>query len=253
MSTPLDKPVGGCDTCRSLYVRAMNARGDLGDSKKKLVRHQDDDALKDRYLEAVKEHKVQVAETQETYWAHHTEAHPRQNATPFANLGSKSVTARADLPPVSDMLDMIDDGWTHQKIAEEYGCSQTTVTHRIQASGLAEQRKADKARAARPDGHANRDTGLVDIFASLWEADWIDDALCAQTDPDAFFPDKGKTNTAAKATCMRCEVREQCLESALSRNERFGIYGGKSERERRTILEERRRAAKQAQREDVAS
>lgn len=69
--------------------------------------------------------------------------------------------------------------------------------------------------------------------------DWMRDALCAQTDPDAYFPVKGGSTRAAKAICARCEVREQCLEWALANDERFGIYGGLSERERRQLKRER--------------
>ncbi|GAA3730383.1 WhiB family transcriptional regulator [Leifsonia bigeumensis] len=64
---------------------------------------------------------------------------------------------------------------------------------------------------------------------------WMDDALCAQTDPDAFFPDKGGSTRNAKSICVSCEVRAQCLAYALEHGERFGIWGGLSERERRTL------------------
>ncbi|HHT41125.1 MAG TPA: WhiB family transcriptional regulator [Actinomyces sp.] len=62
---------------------------------------------------------------------------------------------------------------------------------------------------------------------------WQERALCAQTDPEAFFPEKGGSTREAKAVCASCEVRAQCLEYALENDERFGIWGGMSERERR--------------------
>jgi WhiB family redox-sensing transcriptional regulator len=62
---------------------------------------------------------------------------------------------------------------------------------------------------------------------------WQLEALCAQTDPEAFFPDKGGSTREAKKVCLSCPVRSQCLEDALTRGERFGIWGGLSERERR--------------------
>lgn len=68
---------------------------------------------------------------------------------------------------------------------------------------------------------------------------WQADALCAQTDPEAFFPEKGGSTRDAKKICTTCEVRAQCLEYALQNDERFGIWGGLSERERRKL---RRRA-----------
>jgi len=64
---------------------------------------------------------------------------------------------------------------------------------------------------------------------------WQSDALCAQTDPEAFFPEKGGSTRDAKKICASCEVRAQCLEYALKNDERFGIWGGLSERERRKL------------------
>jgi WhiB family redox-sensing transcriptional regulator len=71
------------------------------------------------------------------------------------------------------------------------------------------------------------------------EPDWQERALCAQTDPEAFFPEKGGSTREAKRICAGCEVRAECLEYALAHDERFGIWGGLSERERRRL----RRAA----------
>ncbi len=67
------------------------------------------------------------------------------------------------------------------------------------------------------------------------ELSWQTDALCAQTDPEAFFPEKGGSTRDAKRVCGACNVRSQCLEYALANDERFGIWGGMSERERRRL------------------
>ncbi len=67
------------------------------------------------------------------------------------------------------------------------------------------------------------------------ELSWHDRALCAQTDPEAFFPEKGGSTREAKRVCVGCEVRVECLEYALAHDERFGIWGGLSERERRKL------------------
>lgn len=64
---------------------------------------------------------------------------------------------------------------------------------------------------------------------------WQTDALCAQTDPEAFFPEKGGSTRDAKRICSTCDVRSECLEYALQNDERFGIWGGLSERERRKL------------------
>jgi WhiB family redox-sensing transcriptional regulator len=66
-------------------------------------------------------------------------------------------------------------------------------------------------------------------------AGWQDRGLCAQTDPEAFFPDKGESTRLAKLVCARCPVRPECLEYALESGERFGVWGGLSERERRQL------------------
>ena len=71
------------------------------------------------------------------------------------------------------------------------------------------------------------------------ELEWQENALCAQTDPEAFFPEKGGSTREAKKVCLSCEVRQECLEYAMTNDERFGIWGGLSERERRKL---RRRA-----------
>ena len=67
------------------------------------------------------------------------------------------------------------------------------------------------------------------------EDQWQERALCAQTDPEAFFPEKGGSTREAKRICQGCEVKDMCLEYALANDERFGIWGGLSERERRRL------------------
>lgn len=64
---------------------------------------------------------------------------------------------------------------------------------------------------------------------------WKDRATCAQTDPEAFFPEKGGSTMDAKRICIHCPVQTQCLQAALDNDERFGIWGGYSERERRRL------------------
>lgn len=66
---------------------------------------------------------------------------------------------------------------------------------------------------------------------------WYDDALCAQVGDDLWFPEKGGDTADAKAICRSCTVRAECLDYALATNQRFGIYGGVSERGRRRLLE----------------
>ena len=72
---------------------------------------------------------------------------------------------------------------------------------------------------------------------------WRDLGACAGVDPEVFFPDRGESTKIAKAICDECIVSDECLEFALERNERFGIWGGMSARERRRIRAARRKAA----------
>ena len=76
---------------------------------------------------------------------------------------------------------------------------------------------------------------LPGIFGMPEEPTWQERALCAQTDPEAFFPEKGGSTREAKRICTTCEVRAEFLEYALEHDERFGIWGGLSERERRRL------------------
>lgn len=69
---------------------------------------------------------------------------------------------------------------------------------------------------------------------------WQDSALCRETDPEAFYPERGASPGPAKRICGLCDVKAECLSYALAHNERFGIWGGLSEEERRHL---RRRVA----------
>jgi WhiB family redox-sensing transcriptional regulator len=79
---------------------------------------------------------------------------------------------------------------------------------------------------------------------------WQRYANCMGVDPDLFFPERGASTREAKEVCRGCVVREDCLEFALVNGEKFGIWGGLSERERRRI---RRRRALERRSGDAAS
>jgi WhiB family transcriptional regulator, redox-sensing transcriptional regulator len=96
---------------------------------------------------------------------------------------------------------------------------------------------------------SSADVFSSDVFAAPMpaaapdpEESWRADALCAETDPEAFFPEKGGSTREAKRVCVGCAVRSECLEFALDNDERFGIWGGLSERERRRVRLARRDA-----------
>ena len=66
---------------------------------------------------------------------------------------------------------------------------------------------------------------------------WMDRALCAQVDPDLFFPGKGDWAQAfrAKVVCRRCDVREKCLAYAVENQEMHGIWGGTTAEQRKRL------------------
>jgi WhiB family redox-sensing transcriptional regulator len=95
---------------------------------------------------------------------------------------------------------------------------------------------ADRSHAVEWGEHPLDELGvLAELFDDPEEQEWQEQALCAQTDPEAFFPEKGGSTREAKRICQGCEVRAECLEYALAHDERFGIWGGLSERERRKL------------------
>ena len=62
--------------------------------------------------------------------------------------------------------------------------------------------------------------------------EWMSWSNCRFTDPEVFFPEKGGSTIEAKRICARCPVEIECLEYALVNDERFGVWGGTSERTR---------------------
>ncbi len=76
---------------------------------------------------------------------------------------------------------------------------------------------------------------------------WRDYAACAEVGGDAWFPEKGEPIGAARNICLNvCPVRAECLDEALSNpstHGRHGVWGGTSERERRTMVRISRKAA----------
>ena len=91
----------------------------------------------------------------------------------------------------------------------------------------------------------SRKKGSVSSRIEASEGDdraWQDQAHCLGVDPDLFFPERGASTREAKDVCRGCEVRQQCLEYALANGEKFGIWGGLSERERRRLRRQRAQA-----------
>jgi WhiB family redox-sensing transcriptional regulator len=86
---------------------------------------------------------------------------------------------------------------------------------------------------------------LIEALA-VGELSWQDYANCRGADADLFFPERGASTRKAKAICGECQVRAQCLDFAIDIGEKFGIWGGMSERERRKVRRDRQVAARRA-------
>jgi len=87
---------------------------------------------------------------------------------------------------------------------------------------------------------------LLNLILSPEQTAWRRQANCMGVDPDLFFPERGSSTREAKEVCRGCVVREECLEFALENGEKFGIWGGLSERERRRIRRRRNIERRQA-------
>lgn len=72
-----------------------------------------------------------------------------------------------------------------------------------------------------------------DLLDLLIRPEWMQDAACRGVDPELFFPPQGGSVAAPKAVCTECPVRVECFDYGAS--ERFGVWGGATERERRRI------------------
>jgi len=71
-----------------------------------------------------------------------------------------------------------------------------------------------------------------------FDSEWAARAACRSTDPDLLFV-QGAAQNRAKAICLGCEVRTECLADALDNRVEFGVWGGMTERERRALLRRR--------------
>lgn len=73
--------------------------------------------------------------------------------------------------------------------------------------------------------------------------DWHNDAVCAQVDPELFYPERGRATKVVRKICFSCPVRLMCLEAAMDEEsgerERFGFRGGLSPAERTDLAEKR--------------
>lgn len=88
----------------------------------------------------------------------------------------------------------------------------------------------------------------IEPIPRLKGEDWRQLGSCTKTNPEIFFPEVGEKSAIAKSICQRtCTVLEECLKYALDKDEKFGIWGGMSTRERKRLKREQLEAAERAQ------
>src|SRR5580658_11001821 len=85
---------------------------------------------------------------------------------------------------------------------------------------------------------------IVELMSGMEDRGWQARSNCMGVDPDLFFPERGSSTREAKEVCRGCVVRDDCLEFAIANGEKFGIWGGMSERERRRVRRARVLAAR---------
>lgn len=71
------------------------------------------------------------------------------------------------------------------------------------------------------------------VRINVVSTDWLDEAACASLDPELFF--SHNYSDAAVETCEGCPVRGACLRYAIETNQEFGLWGGLSAQQRRTM------------------
>lgn len=138
---------------------------------------------------------------------------------------------------VIDAAERLRAGESLESVAADAGITPHTLVDRLSHAGFT---STGGNRAAQ-----QRSELKTYLASSLlrWYEPWMDEAECARVDPDLWFPDHGGSTREAKQICRGCEVVDECLAYAIENRERYGVYGGKSERERRQIAKEREVAA----------
>lgn len=161
-------------------------------------------------------------------------------ATAFLAAHSPAETSEADTPEALATVTPLRPDVSAADVAEVTDAEQQPAaqTDAASASGLVEAAPNSGARPAEVQKPSSQQfVSLVEFMGMDDEGElgWQTQALCAQTDPEAFFPEKGGSTRDAKKVCGSCAVRAECLAYALKNDERFGIWGGMSERERRRL------------------
>lgn len=149
---------------------------------------------------------------------------------PTRECTERSLQSGLRTPPLMEIAARIRDGESYCELAVEYRVDQQGLANRLRNGGYRfDTGETERAARLREMKQQLSSTLLT------YSLPWMQEAICAQTDPEAWFPEKGGSIAEAKRICRGCPVRQVCLEFALERKERFGVWGGLSERERRKL------------------
>ena len=258
-----------CPRRKSIEAQIYWAKGDLADARHKLRRNQDDPDRAEHFADQIQAIKAHLKEHEIELAAHQADQHPEPpGATPspfrprlhdddksalLAMLADgiprgeiaeafgitpstvqyyaqRAGYSRSALPPPEDLAAMLSGGQTVEQLANKYAATVNAVTLRVTRGGYSTTTGQPLER---------RVEGLPALGHLFEFPPWFERAICAQTDPEAFYPEKGGSTKEAKSVCARCTVSAECLDYALDNHERFGIWGGLSERERRKLALQR--------------
>lgn len=149
---------------------------------------------------------------------------------PTKECAERTLRAELRTPPLTEIAARIRAGESHRDLAKEYQIDQQGLANRLRNGGY----RFDT-------GETERDARLREMKQHLssnlltYSLPWMRDAICAQADPEAWYPEKGESTADAKKVCQGCPVRQVCLEFALEHKELFGVWGGLSVRDRRKL------------------
>lgn len=123
------------------------------------------------------------------------------------------------------------DGMVHTAIGRKHGCSQQTITRRINAYLASDEYQP-------PPSHERMPIRWDDP-----DGPWQSRGACNAYDPETWFDTMSERT--AKAICVQeCPVRDLCLEEALEGRDRYSVRGGLTARERAQMLTRRARNAR---------
>lgn len=109
-------------------------------------------------------------------------------------------------------------GHMHKEIVAQLGCHKMEITNVV---------------SGRWDYHQRDDIAPTPPPVATG---WVEKAACgSQPDDRKFFPANGRPGAATRLTCAGCPVREDCLQYAITTGQEFGVWGGLSEDELRTL------------------